>query len=186
MIVSCVILLSHQPGCSRRVMQTTIPSLTVRTHHQATNNSHRKKQWLHWVRRRRPQDQEHLHRFTQDHHHRVVWRWDKSILKIATQGNFQAQKKTKQTSYNGDKVFIFEEELKFFEAITKSFEAKIGNPEICQAVVIEQPNQRRELLRELANLVKTSSEMLTWKEMTRRESLPSTIFTCTANHASTT
>ena len=135
-------------------MQTTIPSLTVRTHHQATNNSHRKKQWLHWVRRRRPQDQEHLHQFTQDHHHRAVWRWDKSILKIATQGNFQAQKKTKQTSHNEDKVFIFEEELKFYEAITKSFEAKIGNPEICQAVVIEQPNQRRELLRELANLVK--------------------------------
>ena len=46
------------------------------------------------------------------------------------------------------------EELKFFEAVTKSFETKIGNPEICQAVVNEQPNQRIELLHEMANLVK--------------------------------
>ena len=45
--------------------------------------------------------------------------------------------KSKQTSHNEEKVFIFEEELKFFEAVTKSFEAKIGNPEICQAVVNE-------------------------------------------------
>ena len=62
-------------------------------------------------------------------------------------GKLSSPEKTKQTSYNEDEVFIFEEDMKFFEAIQKSFEAKIGNPEICQAVVIEQPNQRRELLR---------------------------------------
>ena len=62
-------------------------------------------------------------------------------------GGLLSPEKAKQTSYNEDEVFIFEEDMKFFEAIKKSFEAKIGNPEICQAVVIEQPNQRRELLR---------------------------------------
>ena len=69
-------------------------------------------------------------------------------------GGLLSPEKAKQTSYNEDAVFIFDEDMKFFEATKESFEAKVGNPELCQAIITEQPNQRRELLLELANLVK--------------------------------
>ena len=38
-------------------------------------------------------------------------------------GGLLSPEKAKQTSYNEDEVFIFEEDMKFFEAIKKSFEA---------------------------------------------------------------
>ena len=42
-----------------------------------------------------------------------------------------------------DEVFIFDEDMKYFESIKESFETRVGNPEVCQAIVNGQPKKKK-------------------------------------------
>ena len=55
---------------------------------------------------------------------------------------------------NKDEIFIYDESIKYFKAIKESYEDKVGNHELSQAIVEEEPDQRRTSLLELAGVIK--------------------------------
>ena len=55
---------------------------------------------------------------------------------------------------NEDNLFIYDESIKYFRAIKESYQDKVGNPELGKAIVVEEPDQRRTSLLELAGVIK--------------------------------
>ena len=54
---------------------------------------------------------------------------------------------------NEDDLFIYNESIKYFEAIKASYQDQVGNPELGQAIVVDEPDQRRTSLLELASVI---------------------------------
>ena len=60
----------------------------------------------------------------------------------------------KRHDFKEEDLFIYNENIEYFEALKASFQNQEGNPNLGQSIVIEDPDQRRTSLHELAKVIK--------------------------------
>ena len=60
----------------------------------------------------------------------------------------------KRHDVSESEIFIFKNNLEYFEAITTSYQIQMGNSDLGQAVIMEEPDQKRTSILKLANVVK--------------------------------
>ena len=86
----------------------------------------------------------------------------------------------KRHDVSDGEIFIFKKNLEYFEAIKTSYQNQVGNPELGQAVIMEEPDQKRTSLLELANVIKDLFKENEENNTEEKKRSPMQIFNSTA------